>query len=83
MRAMIFSHINDQMSCKRSGSIYAGGRATQEQLPNLSTCPKCGGELRVIAAIIDPGLIARILESLRPGLGGRIQPRAPPRARAS
>ena len=22
MRAMIFSHINDQMSCKRSGSIY-------------------------------------------------------------
>ena len=24
MRAMISSHINDQMSCKRSGSIYAG-----------------------------------------------------------
>ncbi len=23
MRAMISSHINDQMSCKRSGSIYA------------------------------------------------------------
>ena len=22
MRAMIFSHIEDQMSCKRSGSIY-------------------------------------------------------------
>ena len=50
---------------------------------DLSTCPKCGGELRVIAAITDPGLIARILESLRPVLGGRIQPRAPPRDRAS
>ena len=24
MRAMIFSHIEDQMSCKRSGSIYVG-----------------------------------------------------------
>jgi len=24
MRAMISSHINDQMSCKRSGSIYVG-----------------------------------------------------------
>ncbi len=42
MRAMISSYINDQMSCKRSGSIYVGrydykdaytevgGRATQD-----------------------------------------------------
>jgi len=36
MRAMIFSHIDDQMSCKRSGSIYAGGRVTQEQLPTTA-----------------------------------------------
>ena len=27
MRAMISSHIDDLMSCKRSGSIYVSGRA--------------------------------------------------------
>ena len=32
MRAMISSHIDDQMSCKRSGSIYVGGRATHGAL---------------------------------------------------
>jgi len=31
MRAMIFSHINDQMSCKRSGSIYV-----------YTACPEIG-----------------------------------------
>lgn len=30
MRAMIFFHINDQMPCKLTEPIYAGGRATQE-----------------------------------------------------
>jgi len=31
MRAMIFSHIDDQMSCKRSGSIYVGKEREQER----------------------------------------------------
>ena len=30
MRAMIFSHIDDQMSCKRSGSIYVGEGREQD-----------------------------------------------------
>ena len=34
MRAMIFSHIENQMSCKRSGSIYAGGVVHQLQAPH-------------------------------------------------
>ena len=37
MRAMITSHINVKMSCKRSGSIYAGGRETQESKPSSPT----------------------------------------------
>jgi hypothetical protein len=45
---------------------------------DLSRCPNCGGELRVIGAITDPGVIARILEHM--GLDGRVQPRAPPPA---
>ena len=45
---------------------------------DLSRCPRCGGELRVIGAITDPGVIARILEHM--GLDGRVQPRAPPPA---
>jgi len=46
---------------------------------DIETCPECGGKLRVIAAIEEPPLIAKIL--------GRVQrrealfdstPRAPP-----
>jgi hypothetical protein len=42
---------------------------------DLSRSPNCGGELRVIGAITDPGGIARILE--RRGLDGGEQPRPP------
>ena len=45
---------------------------------DLSRCPNCGGELRVIALITDPGVTTRILEHM--GLEGRVQPRAPPAA---
>ncbi len=31
MRAMILSHIDDQMSCKRGGSIYVGKGREQER----------------------------------------------------
>jgi hypothetical protein len=43
---------------------------------DLSRCPNCGGELRVIAAITEPGVIHRILEHM--GLDEHVQPRAPP-----
>jgi hypothetical protein len=30
-------------------------------LVDIETCPECGGKLRVIACILDPQLIAKIL----------------------
>ena len=48
---------------------------------DLSRCPHCGGELRVIAVITEPGVISRILEHM--GLDGPVQPRAPPMALAN
>jgi hypothetical protein len=43
---------------------------------DLRRCPHCGGQLQVIGAITDPGVIARILKHM--GLDGRLQARAPP-----
>jgi hypothetical protein len=43
---------------------------------DLSRCPHCGGQLQVIGAITDPGVIARILEHM--GLDGRLLARALP-----
>jgi len=47
---------------------------------DISTCPHCGGEVRVIAAITEPALIARILEHRaardEPGGGARAPPGA-------
>ena len=48
---------------------------------DLKRCPHCGGELRVIAVITEPGVISRILEHM--GLDGPVQPRAPPMALAN
>ena len=45
---------------------------------DLSRCSHCGGQLQVIGAITDPGVIARILKHM--GLDGRLQARAPPSA---
>ena len=45
---------------------------------DLRRCPHCGGQLQVIGAITDPGVIARILKHM--GLDGRLQARAPPSA---
>jgi Putative transposase/Transposase zinc-binding domain len=42
-------------------------------------CPRCGHELKIVAAITDPVLIDRILEHRRrAGLRSPFQPRAPP-----
>ena len=42
---------------------------------DLEQCPNCGGELKIIAAIIDAPLIERILTHL--GLCARAPPRSP------
>ena len=42
---------------------------------DIEHCPHCGGSLTIIAAIVDPGVIAKILRSL--GLPTRAPPRFP------
>ena len=44
---------------------------------DLTTCPQCGGELTLIAAIEDPAVIRKILTHL--GLPTRAPPKAPAR----
>ena len=47
---------------------------------DLEHCPNCGGELKIIAAILEQPVIANILTHL--GLQARAPPRAPARAQA-
>ncbi len=47
---------------------------------DLEHCQNCGGELKIIAAILEAPVIERILTHL--GLQARAPPRAPPRAPA-
>ncbi len=42
---------------------------------DIEQCPRCGGPLTIIAAIVDPTVIAKILKHL--GLSARAPPRAP------
>jgi hypothetical protein len=44
---------------------------------DMQHCPNCGGELKIIAAILEPAVIERILEHL--GLPARPPPRSPAR----
>ena len=43
----------------------------------IEHCPHCGGRLKIIAAIVDPALIAKILTHLY--LPARAPPRSPAR----
>jgi len=43
-------------------------------------CPNCGGELKIIAAILEQSVIEKILTHL--GLQARAPPRAPARGQA-
>ncbi len=45
---------------------------------DIEHCPHCGGELKIIAAIEEPTVIAKILAHL--GLSTRAPPRSPPQA---
>ncbi len=47
---------------------------------NLEHCPNCGGELKIIAAVLEAPVIERILTHLR--LQARAPPRAPARGQA-
>jgi hypothetical protein len=47
---------------------------------DLEHCPNCGGELKIIAAILEQPAIEKILTHL--GLQARAPPRAPARGRA-
>ena len=47
---------------------------------DLEHCPNCGGELKIIAAIMEAQVIERILTHL--GLQARAPPRAPARGQA-
>jgi hypothetical protein len=44
---------------------------------HLEHCPNCGGELKIIAAILEAPVIERILN--HPGLQARAPPRVPAR----
>ena len=41
---------------------------------DIEQCPRCGGRLKIIAAIVDPQVIIKILTHL--GLPARAPPRA-------
>ena len=47
---------------------------------DLEHCPNCGGELKIIAAILEGPMIEKILKHL--GLQARAPPRAPARGQA-
>jgi hypothetical protein len=47
---------------------------------DMEHCPSCGGELKIIAAILEAPVIERILTHL--GLQARAPPRAPARGLA-
>jgi hypothetical protein len=47
---------------------------------DLEHCPNCGGELKIIAAILEPPVIEKILTHL--GLQARAPPWAPARRQA-
>jgi hypothetical protein len=47
---------------------------------DLERCPNCGGELKVIAAILEQAVIEKILTHL--GLQARAPPRSPARGQA-
>jgi hypothetical protein len=48
--------------------------------PDLEHCPSCGGELKIIAAILEQPVIEKIHTHL--GLQARAPPRSPARGQA-
>ena len=69
-------------SCKRQGFCPSRGARLLKRVfeHDLEHCPNCGGDLRNIAAILEPPVIEKILTHL--GLQARAPPRAPARGQA-
>jgi hypothetical protein len=45
---------------------------------DIDRCPRCAGEVRVIATVTEPGVIAPILHHLRRAEHPATEPRGPP-----
>jgi len=57
--------------------VIAGFLLKRVFAPDIEHCPQCGGDMKIIAAIEEPEVVARILSHL--GLSARAPPRAPAR----
>ena len=73
-------------SCKRRGFCPSCGARRMAKLLkrvfeiDIEHCPNCGGELKIIAAILEQPVIEKILTHL--GLQARAPPRSPARGQA-
>jgi hypothetical protein len=64
----------------REHSSYSRTRRLEAFEPDLKHCPNCGGELKIVRAVLDAPVIEEILAHL--GLQVRAPPRAPARGQA-
>ena len=62
----------------RTGAMSSMARLQRVWGIDISRCPQCGGEVRVIATVTEPAVIARILEHLYRREHEAPQPRGPP-----
>jgi hypothetical protein len=92
LRAMVVPHEPEPSAqaaklaeCEASCVHHRPVRVSSARLPerafelDLEHCPNCGGELKIIAAILEQPVIEKILEHL--GLQARAPPRSPARGR--
>lgn len=78
MEPLLVDLCHPQPERRRLGDHVGQSRFThQADLADIAHCPNCGGELKIIAAIEAPGVIAQILTHL--GLPARAPPREPAR----
>jgi len=64
------------------GDIRAGEMVSRKRMfeIDMEDCPNCGGEIKIIAAILEAPVIEKILTHL--GLQARAPPRSPARGQA-
>ncbi len=83
LRAAVVPALVEKASGRADDHLQASARMSWARLLkrvfdiDIAHCPNCGDELKIIAAIEDPGVIVRILSHL--GLPVRAPPRAPAR----
>ncbi len=69
---------SEQAPSARTGLMSWMARLQRAWGIDLSRCPRCAGDVRVIATVTEPAVIARILEHLRRREHQARQPRGPP-----